>query len=80
LDADAIDLPERAAPPPPAGFKEAKSQAVSQFEKKYLQALLTSHGGNISQSAKAACKNRRAFWELIRKHKIDPRGYKPNAF
>ena len=75
LDADAIDLPEGGTPAPPADFKEAKSQAVSQFEKKYLQELLAIHGGNISQSARAARKNRRAFWELMRKHKINPRDY-----
>jgi DNA-binding NtrC family response regulator len=61
-------------------FKVAKFQAVAQFEKKYIQGLLATHHGNISQSAKAAQKNRRAFWELIRKHKIDPRIYKPTAF
>jgi DNA-binding NtrC family response regulator len=49
---------------------------VTQFEKKYIQDLLSAHQGNISQSAKAAQKDRRAFWELIRKHKIDPRCYK----
>ncbi len=75
LDADAIDLPKGGTPAPPADFKEAKSQAVSQFEKKYLQELLAIHGGNISQSARAARKNRRAFWELMRKHKINPRDY-----
>jgi DNA-binding NtrC family response regulator len=75
VDADGIDLPENETPARPAAFKEAKSQAVSRFEKKYLQELLASHRGNISQSARAACKNRRAFWELIRKHKINPRDY-----
>jgi DNA-binding NtrC family response regulator len=60
-------------------FKEAKSQAVTQFEKKYIQDLLSAHQGNISQSAKVAHKNRRAFWELIRKHKIDARGYRTTA-
>jgi len=57
-------------------FREAKSQAVTRFEKQYIQKLLSTHKGNISQSAKAAQKDRRAFWELIRKHKIDPRNYK----
>ena len=60
-------------------FRQAKSQAVTQFEKKYIQELLSTHHGNISQSAKAARKDRRAFWELIRKHKIDAREYKPTA-
>ncbi len=80
IGAEDIGLPESEACPEVTTFKEAKSQAVTQFEKKYIQALLSTHQGNISQSAKAAQKDRRAFWELIRKHKIDPRSYKPLAF
>ena len=76
IDAEDICLPESEACPEVKTFKEAKSQAVTQFEKKYIQDLLSTHQGNISQSAKAAQKDRRAFWELIRKHKIDPRNYK----
>ena len=69
-------LPESDACAEAKAFKEAKSQAVTRFEKKYIQNLLSTHQGNISQSAKAAHKDRRAFWELIRKHKIDARNYK----
>jgi DNA-binding NtrC family response regulator len=79
IDAEDICLPGSEACPEVKTFKEAKSQAVTQFEKKYIQALLSTHQGNISQSAKAAQKDRRAFWELIRKHKIDPRNYKPTT-
>jgi len=76
IDAKDICLPEGEDRSEVKSFKEAKSQAVAQFEKKYIQDLLSAHQGNISQSAKVAHKNRRAFWELIRKHKIDPRSYK----
>jgi DNA-binding NtrC family response regulator len=76
IDATDICLPESEACPEAKTFKEAKSKAVTQFEKKYIQDLLSAHHGNISQSAKAAQKDRRAFWELIRKHKIDLRSYK----
>jgi DNA-binding NtrC family response regulator len=79
IDVEDIRLPEDKAGTGGKTFKEAKLQAVAQFEKKYIQGLLSSHLGNISQSARAAQKNRRAFWELIRKHKIDPRSYKPSA-
>ena len=58
-------------------FHEAKSRAITQFEKRYIQDLLLAYGGNITRAAKAAQKNRRAFWELIRKYKIDVRSYKP---
>ena len=55
---------------PPESFQEAKNRLVQQFEKTYIKGLLLSNHCNISKSAKAAQKNRRAFWELIRKHHI----------
>jgi two-component system response regulator GlrR len=76
IDVKDICLPEDDACLEAKTFREAKSQAVTRFEKQYIQELLSTHQGNISQSAKAARKDRRAFWELIRKHKIDPRNYK----
>jgi two-component system, NtrC family, response regulator GlrR len=79
IDVKNICLPEDEAGLGAKTFKEAKSQAVTQFEKQYIQELLSTHQGNISQSAKAAHKDRRAFWELIRKHKIDPRNYKASS-
>ena len=44
---------------------------VEQFEREYIEGLLKTHRGNITRAAQAAEKNRRAFWELIRKHRID---------
>jgi DNA-binding NtrC family response regulator len=57
-------------------FQEAKARVVEQFEKEYIQNLLLSHQGNISKAAQAANKNRRAFWELIRKHQMDVRVFR----
>jgi len=57
-------------------FKEAKSRAVSQFERDYVMKLLAAYNGNISVAAKAAKKNRRAFWELIRRHQIDVQAFR----
>lgn len=57
-------------------FQEAKFRAITQFEKRYIQGLLIAYGGNITKAARAAQKNRRAFWELIRKYKIDVQAYK----
>jgi DNA-binding NtrC family response regulator len=54
-----------------SSFKTAKAKAVEQFEKHYLQELLRANQGNITKAARQAEKNRRAFWELIRKHEID---------
>lgn len=60
-------------------FQEAKNRMVDQFEKTYIKGLLLSNHCNISRSAKAAQKNRRAFWELIRKHHISVQTLKSKA-
>ena len=60
-------------------FSAAKSRVVAQFEKNYIDDLLRSHAGCIAKAARTAGKNRRAFWELIRKHKIDVRQFRPNG-
>ena len=58
-------------------FQQAKAKIVSQFERDYLQSLLLSHDGNVSKAAQTARKNRRALWELIRKHRIDVDNFRP---
>jgi two-component system response regulator GlrR len=58
----------------PASFREAKAQVISEFEREYIMRLLRCCDGNVSQAARVAGKNRRAFWELIRKYRIDARG------
>jgi DNA-binding NtrC family response regulator len=55
----------------PHTFREAKAEVITRFEKTYIEGLLIAYSGNISDAARAAQKNRRAFWELIRKHQID---------
>lgn len=57
-------------------FQEAKDRVIAQFETAYIQSFLLAHDGNITKAAQAAKKNRRAFWELIRKHHINPESYK----
>ncbi|OPY75267.1 MAG: Transcriptional regulatory protein QseF [Syntrophorhabdus sp. PtaU1.Bin050] len=52
-------------------FRMAKARVVEQFEREYIEGLLKTHRGNITRAAQAAEKNRRAFWELIRKHRIN---------
>lgn len=74
LPTDAISEPD--------SFRRAKIRAVTEFERSYIESLLVTHQGNISHAARAAGKNRRAFWELVRKHKIDAklfRGGQPEA-
>jgi DNA-binding NtrC family response regulator len=59
--------------PTRASFREAKARLITEFEREYIVCLLSSCDSNVSEAARAAGKNRRAFWELMRKHKIDAR-------
>jgi two-component system response regulator GlrR len=59
-------------------FQEMKAKVVSQFESDYIQNLLIAYKGNISKAAQAAQKERRTFWELVRKHKIDVQKFRVN--
>ena len=66
-----IDLPISAEPDSePESFSLLKAKVVAEFERSHLQALLEQHRGNIGQAARAAQKNRRVFFQLMRKHNI----------
>jgi two-component system, NtrC family, response regulator GlrR len=67
-----IVLPRVGTPTSQDSFREAKAKVIAQFEKTYVQDLLLAHQGNITKAARAAKKNRRAFWQLMHKHRIDP--------
>lgn len=71
IQEDQIILPGDHAQPDQLSFQEMKARVVNQFETDYIQNLLTAYKGNISKAAQAAQKERRTFWELVRKHKID---------
>jgi two-component system response regulator GlrR len=58
-------------------FKRAKARTIANFERSYIEGLLAAHRGNISHAARRAGKNRRAFWELIRKHGVDAEHFRP---
>jgi DNA-binding NtrC family response regulator len=57
-------------------LKAAKKELVDEFERNYISSLLTAHRGNVSRAARQAGKDRRAFFELMRKHRIDPGGFR----
>lgn len=63
-----LDLPGEAAPEENQSFQTMKSRAVRRFEHDFLETILSAHQGNITRAARAVKKNRRAFWELLRKH------------
>jgi DNA-binding NtrC family response regulator len=60
-------------------FRMAKARIVTEFERHYVSEMLSQHRGNISQAARAARKNRRAFWQLMRKHEIAADVYRASA-
>ena len=55
---------------PAIPFQENKQRVITLFEKQYLQVTLRRANGNITQAARLAQKDRRSFWELMRRHKI----------
>lgn len=55
------------------GFQVMKAKMIDQFERTYLSKLLSVHQGNVSQAARAAGKERRAFQRLLHKHGLDRR-------
>jgi two-component system response regulator GlrR len=74
LDASDLDL---AGPGGGAGaievgesFRAAKGRVVRQFERSYIEHLLSLCRGNVTKAAQQAGKNRRAFFELMRKYGI----------
>jgi DNA-binding NtrC family response regulator len=72
IQAGDIELPEVAPFEP---LKDAKERFVVDFERRYIQQMLSLAHGNISEAARTCNKHRRAFWQLIRKHSIDAQHY-----
>jgi transcriptional regulator with PAS, ATPase and Fis domain len=53
-----------------APFKIAKAEAIADFERSYLAAMLAKANGNLSQAAQMAGQDRSAFGKLVRKHRL----------
>jgi len=54
-------------------FKEAKRS----FETRYVQGLLRRCGGNISRAARLARKDRKDFYDVIRRTGVNPQDFRP---
>jgi two-component system response regulator GlrR len=66
---------QRALDAPPedlASFDEARAE----FERRYLTGLLRTTGGNVSQAARLAKRNRSDFYSLLNRHSLDPAAFK----
>jgi two-component system, NtrC family, response regulator GlrR len=70
ISADDIPIGDKESKLEDHSFQRLKAKAIDQFEQSYLRRLLLIHDGNITKAARAAGKDRRAFWELMRKHNI----------
>jgi DNA-binding NtrC family response regulator len=63
-------------------FKQAKQKLVDEFDRRYLEALLEAHDGNISAAARAAGIERMSIYKMIRRlglDKEDGEGRAPTA-
>jgi two-component system, NtrC family, response regulator GlrR len=60
-------------------FKAAKSRAIAEFERRYLNDVLAAVHGNVTRAAHLVGKERRAFGKLLKKHGIDRFQYSPQA-
>jgi DNA-binding NtrC family response regulator len=78
LDSDIV-IPELDNDQSEESFGKAKARVISEFEKIYIQRLLVAYRGNVTKAAEKARKNRRAFWQLIRKHGINVQDFRSYA-
>jgi len=66
----AIPLPPPTQPAARVSLKQMKARVIDDFERVYLADLLRVHQGNVTQAARAAQKERRAFGRLLKKHHL----------
>jgi DNA-binding NtrC family response regulator len=57
--------------PRPDGFRGARARAIEAFERSYVLDALKRHNGNITQSARYARQDRRAFGRLVKRYGIN---------
>lgn len=56
-------------------FQSAKAAAIRQFEKSYLNRILSQTSGNVSEAARISGKERRALGKMIQKYQIDKEAF-----
>jgi len=57
-------------------FQETKKNNIEEFERDYLRIVLKLFNGNVSKASEFAKKDRREFYRLINKYKIQPDLYR----
>jgi transcriptional regulator with GAF, ATPase, and Fis domain len=56
-------------------YRKAKEIAVSEFERRYVQEVLSQSEGNVSQASRRAGMDRSNFRRVMKKYDIDPTAY-----
>ena len=79
IQAADIVLSNRALATKRESLREAKAKEIERFEKNYIQGVLSACRGNITRAAEISQKNRRAFWQLIQKYRIDVSRFRPRS-
>jgi DNA-binding NtrC family response regulator len=77
-----IDLPGGpigARRPVIESFKVAKKKVVDTFERSYLTRLLIECRGDVVAAAARAGKSRTGLWNLLRKHSLSPKEFRPSG-
>jgi len=75
ISEDSVLRGKATGPSGPLAFKDAKTE----FERQYLVHLMEITKGNVSQAAKLAGKYRADLYELLKKHDLDPEGFRDSA-
>ena len=71
IDAQSLDLPvTHAVFSGGQSFKAQKNTVIAEFERRFLREVMSKNGGNITKSAISAGKDRRTFFELLKKHHL----------
>lgn len=79
---DVADLPEviRTEVDPPIaslrGEPTIRGEALTMADREYLSGLLAANSGNVSRAAAAAGVSRQGLYKLLRKHGLDPEGFR----
>ena len=68
LDAESEEKANEESSLADQSFQDAKRDLVNRFERLYLEDALRKSNGNIARAARASGKQRRAFFQLMRKH------------
>jgi two-component system response regulator GlrR len=51
-------------------------EALDEFTRSYLSQILQITGGNVSQAARLAKRNRTDFYKLLSRHQLTPEDFK----